>query len=65
MQRELCLADLPEILTVKEAAAYLRLSKSSAYEAIRLKRIPSVKIGRRILIPKSAMKEVIEAPTER
>jgi excisionase family DNA binding protein len=53
--------DLPDILTADETAEYLRLGRSSIYEAIRRKHIRSVRIGRRILIPKSALRPFVEA----
>lgn len=39
-------------LTVKEVMADLRLSKNAVYEAIARKDIPSIRVGRRILIPR-------------
>ncbi len=52
--------EMPDILTVDEAAELLRLSRSSTYEAIHERVIPSVRIGRRILIPKSGLRRFIE-----
>jgi excisionase family DNA binding protein len=42
---------LPAVLTVPEAARLLRISRGAAYEAVRMGQIPSVRIGRRVLIP--------------
>lgn len=53
--------DLPDILTVDEAAAFLRLGRSSVYDAIRTGEIKAVRIGRRILIPRSALKPFVDA----
>ena len=44
-------AVLPSVLNVEEAAALLRISRCSAYEAVRRGEIPSVRMGRRVLIP--------------
>ena len=52
--------DLPDVLSVDEAATFLRLGRSSVYEATRTNVIPSVRIGRRILIPKAGLKRVVE-----
>jgi excisionase family DNA binding protein len=52
--------ELPDILTVDECALFLRLGRSSVYEAIRTGEIVAVKIGRRILIPKSGLKPLVE-----
>ncbi len=49
------LADLPELLTVDEVAALYRVSRTSAYDAVRAGDIPSVKIGRRVRVPKAAL----------
>ena len=49
--------DLPELVTVEEMAAYLRISRNSAYELIKGGVIRSVKYGRLIRIPKQALLE--------
>lgn len=46
------LQDLPEIMTVDEAAAYLRISRSSCYEAVKRGDLPCVRSGRLIRIPR-------------
>jgi excisionase family DNA binding protein len=48
-------------LTVEEAAEALGISRASAYEAVRVKQIPSVRIGKRILVPKAALEKMLEA----
>jgi excisionase family DNA binding protein len=55
--------DLPDVLTVDEAAAYLRLARSSVYQAVRERVIPSVRIGRRVVIPKRALARLLEPET--
>lgn len=47
------LAELPEVLTVDQAAEYLGLSRNSAYAAVARREIRSVKIGRRVLVPRN------------
>lgn len=42
----------PEVLTVEEAARLLRISRGTAYEAVRTGAIPALTIGRRILVPR-------------
>ena len=44
-----------EILTVKELAAYLRISPSNAYKLVRAGSIPHVKIGSRYVIPTASL----------
>jgi excisionase family DNA binding protein len=52
------------VLTVEEAAAALGISRASAYEAVRVGEIPSVRIGRRILVPKSALQRMLDSAGE-
>ena len=49
------LDDLPAVLTVEEMARVMRLSRGSAYEAVRTGAIPSIRIGRTIRIPRAAL----------
>ena len=44
-----------EVLTVAECASFLRISRASAYEAVRKGEIPSFKIGRSIRVSRSAL----------
>jgi len=48
-------------LTVKETQIILGLSRSLVYQAIETGEIPSVRVGRRILIPKAALYRLLEA----
>jgi len=48
-------------LTVKETQMILGLSRSLVYQAIETGEIPSVRIGKRILIPKAALYRLLEA----
>ena len=47
-------------LTVEEAAQVLGIGRNSAYEGIRAGEIPSVRIGRRILVPRCALDRLLE-----
>lgn len=47
--------DLPDILTPEETARFLRLGLSTTYEQIRQGAIPSLRLGRKLLIPKVAL----------
>ncbi len=58
----LLLADLPDFLTVEEAASVLRLGRSQTYELTRVYRatggrqgLAVVKLGRRLRVPKTAL----------
>ncbi|SDD86796.1 helix-turn-helix domain-containing protein [Myxococcus virescens] len=49
-------APIPEMLTVEEAAAFLRVNRKTFYEAVRLGSIPGVvRLGRVIRINKAAL----------
>jgi len=53
-------ADIPRLaVSVDEVAAMLGLSRAKAYEAVRLGEIPSVRIGRRILIPRHRLEQLL------
>lgn len=47
--------------TVEEAAEMLGLSRAFAYEAVSRGEIPSIRIGRRILIPKVALERLLNS----
>lgn len=46
--------DYPLTLRVEDIQKILRLSRASAYELIKQEGFPSVRVGRRILIPRDA-----------
>ncbi len=49
-------APLPEVLTVEEAAAFLRVNRKTLYEAVRLGSVPGIiRLGRVIRISKAAL----------
>ena len=45
----------PLVFTIEEAAALLRICRTSAYEAARTGQIPTIAIGRRRVVPKAAL----------
>ena len=47
-------------LSVREVAELLGISRGAAYQAVRMGRIPSVRIGRRLLIPKAAIDRFLD-----
>jgi excisionase family DNA binding protein len=55
---------LPDIFDVRDAAAYLDVSDNTVYEAIRRGEFPSVRLGRRIRIPKAAFVRWLEGPDD-
>lgn len=49
----------PLTLTVEETAKLLRLGRQLTYEKVRSGEIPSVKIGRRYLVPRQALLKML------
>jgi excisionase family DNA binding protein len=49
----------PLVLTVKEAAAELKISKTGIYELIRSLRLRTIKIGRSRRVPMSALHDYV------
>jgi excisionase family DNA binding protein len=47
-------------VTVERAAALLGISRGQGYEGVRVGDIPSIKIGRRIVIPSAALRRLLE-----
>ena len=56
--------ELPLLLNVKQLADLLGISESSVYELIQEKDFPSLRIGKRIVIPKEELREWISARTK-
>jgi excisionase family DNA binding protein len=54
-----------ETFTVEEAGCeILRLSRVSAYEAARTGDLPTIRIGRRLLVPRRALEQMLAPPTK-
>jgi excisionase family DNA binding protein len=47
-------------LTVEEAATMLGISRAFAYEAVNRGEIPSIRIGRRVLVPRAALERLVD-----
>lgn len=47
-------------MTVKEAGALLGVSRSLAYELVRRGDLPSLRLGRRIVVPKRAVEDLLD-----
>lgn len=57
--------DLPLILNVNDVVSILAISKVSAYELVKSKGFPVVRVGRRIKIPKAAFIEWLDDQSKR
>lgn len=55
---------LPLLLNVKQLAALLGVADSSVYELIEEEDFPSLRIGKRIVIPKEALRKWITSHTK-
>ncbi|WP_395156138.1 helix-turn-helix domain-containing protein [Ilumatobacter sp.] len=53
----------PATMTVSEAAILLGISRSNAYECVRLGSIPSIRLGRRIVVPTHAINALLASVT--
>ena len=51
-----------DLLTVKEAAAFLKLSPDTIYRATKAGTLPHVRIGRSIRLSREALEEVLKNP---
>jgi excisionase family DNA binding protein len=51
--------ELPDVITVDELAAFMRIGRSTAYRLASERRL-CVRAGRRILIPKSRLENYLE-----
>jgi len=56
--------ELDELLTVKEAAALLKVAPSWIYERTRLRKIPVRKLGGHVRIPKAELLRWVDAQDE-
>jgi len=50
------------VLTVDEVAYLLNISRGLAYELVARGELPAIKLGRRIVIPRVAMEELLGTP---
>lgn len=48
-------------LTVEEAAKLLGISRGLAYEMVKIGRIPSIRLGRRISVPWRSLQHLLES----
>lgn len=51
-----------DTLTVEEIAKRLRIGRNQAYEAVRSGVVPSIRLGRRILVPRVAFERLLADP---
>ena len=49
------MANSPLVMSVTEAAEVLGISRGLAYELVRTRQLPSVRLGRRLVVPRAAL----------
>lgn len=51
------------MLSVEEAASVLGIARGTAYAAVRAGEIPSVRVGKRLLVPTAALRRLLAVDT--
>ena len=59
-----CMEPRPLVLTVAEAARMLGISRAFAYDLARRQRLPVVRLGRRIVVPEAAIRDLLAEATQ-
>jgi excisionase family DNA binding protein len=49
-------------ITVEEAAKLLGISRGLAYEMARIGRLPAIRFGKRLVVPKHAIEKLLQEP---
>lgn len=52
-------------MTVEQAAAALGVSRGTAYAAVRAGQLPTVRIGRRVLVPTEGLRSFLREATQK
>jgi excisionase family DNA binding protein len=51
------------VVTVGEAAAILQISRGAAYQAAKNRELPTIRLGRRLLVPVAALERMLASGT--
>ena len=54
------LKDEPDVLTVPDVSRILRIGKNKTYELIHTRQISALKLGKRLLVPKTVLIEFLD-----
>lgn len=60
LQKDRNFADLPDFCTLADLAAVLGISKATAYRMADQGRIPCIRLGKRIILSKSHLKQWVD-----
>jgi len=52
-----------QTLKIEEAAKVLGISRNTAYDAVKTGELPTIKIGRRFLVPRAALERMLAGAT--
>ena len=55
------LNDVPELMTVTEAAKYLRIGRNTAYNLVDSGKLPSIRLGKQIRIYKDDLIDLLHS----
>jgi excisionase family DNA binding protein len=55
---------LPHVLTVRQVSLLLGVAENTVYESIRRREIPSVRVGRRLLVSRDALMRWLDGVDE-
>jgi len=53
------LSEAPLVLTVEEAARFLRIGRSAAYAAVKAGDLPVIKVGRSLRVPTHRLEQML------
>ena len=53
-----------QVISVPDAGKMLSLSRVTAYKAAKSGELPTIRIGRRLLVPKAAIERMLQAKSE-
>lgn len=56
--------DLPDILTPRHLMKFLPIGRNAVYNLLKANRIPSVRVGQKFLVTKTALREFLGLPVE-
>jgi excisionase family DNA binding protein len=51
-------------ITIEETAKVLGIGRNKAYEAARTGEIPTIRIGKRILVPSAALEQMLQGSSQ-
>jgi excisionase family DNA binding protein len=49
--------------TVEEAGAILGIGRNAAYEAVKTGQVPAIRIGKRLLVPRTELDKLLSRPS--